>query len=187
MFPRILDVRDISAFVDHITRHGAESGNDGDIIFMPADPPEPEPLKKKVQAQWTRAAGESEWGRAFGVFDGDQLIAHADLRARELPSELHRAWFGLGVERAYRQRGLGRALTQTALAWARESPPIDWVDLSVFAKNVHAIRLYELCGFQHTGRVADRFRVRGESIEDLSMTLYVGEGEAPLAQEMPVP
>jgi ribosomal protein S18 acetylase RimI-like enzyme len=77
---------------------------------------------------------------------------------------------GLGIAEAHRSRGLGRALTQYAIDWARANGH-DWVDLSVFAANTQAVALYQSLGFVQTGFYVDRFRIDGDSIDEISMAL----------------
>jgi ribosomal-protein-alanine N-acetyltransferase len=49
-----------------------------------------------------------------------------------------------------RRRGIGSALMETVLAWARERGAKE-IWLEVRKSNVHAVRLYERCGFAITG------------------------------------
>ncbi len=54
------------------------------------------------------------------------------------------------------------------------SPPpesLEWIDLKVFAHNTPARSLYRELGFVDIGVVRDRFRIGGQSIDDVIMTL----------------
>ena len=65
-------------------------------------------------------------------------------------------------------------LLHAAIDWAKHQPSIAWIDLGVFSDNPGAQALYTRHGFEVLGRMPDRFRVDGESLEDISMTLDVG-------------
>jgi len=52
-----------------------------------------------------------------------------------------------------------------------QQPSIEWIDLYVFAHNQPAIELYSKAGFVKVGRVVDLFRIKGQKIEDIHMTL----------------
>ncbi|MFN7130806.1 MAG: GNAT family N-acetyltransferase [Myxococcales bacterium] len=165
---------DVEAFAAHLARQLAESGTDGRPVFAPAIDLEAfhSPEKKAhFRARWSRPVGDGDWQRTFGAFVEGALVGHADLRSRGLPSAHHRALLGLGVESAHWRRGLGRALLHEAVRFAREDTELAWIDLGVFAHNTHALRLYRQAGFRETGRVADLFRVRGTSVEDVQMAL----------------
>ena len=56
----------------------------------------------------------------------------------------------LGVDPAFQGRGLGRALTEAAIAWA-DRHDILRIELYTRDDNVRAIALYEALGFVHEG------------------------------------
>ncbi|MBT6443583.1 MAG: GNAT family N-acetyltransferase, partial [Acidimicrobiaceae bacterium] len=56
---------------------------------------------------------------------------------------------------------------------ARNRPNIDWLDLGVFDDNNAAQALYLKHGFEVVGRTPDRFRVDGQALDDIAMTLHV--------------
>ena len=75
------------------------------------------------------------------------------------------------IERAHRGKGLGPALLDAALRWARATGTIDWIELGVFSANPRARGLYERFGFERIGFIPDRFRVDGVVIDDVRMAL----------------
>ena len=157
----------------HLARHGAESGRGGDVIFRPRS--HDEELDEiaaieRHQAGWARPLSEPMWLRTWGLFEGEAVVGHVDLHGGRLPAELHRATLGMGLERPARGRGHGRALIETAIAWARDHG-LAWIDLGVFAHNAVARALYASVGFVEIGTTRDQFRVEGTSIDDVAMTL----------------
>lgn len=157
----------------HIQRHGQESGRDGDVIFRPRESGEEldEPAAiERHRLEWSRPLFEPLWLRTWGLVDDDTIVGHLDLHGGRLPAELHRATLGMGLERAARRQGHGRALIETAIAWARDHG-LAWLDLSVFAHNQPARALYAAVGFVEIGTTRDQFRVDGTSIDDVAMTL----------------
>ena len=69
--------------------------------------------------------------------------------------------------------GLGKLLVQEAVAWARAQPGLDWIDLGVFSHNTAAIHVYQGAGFAEIGRVEDRFRIQGGSVDEVLMAIKV--------------
>lgn len=64
-------------------------------------------------------------------------------------------------------RGIGSALFQALIAWARaQDPPILRIELAAGAGNPGAVRLYERLGFKHEGRQVARGRLPDGRFED---------------------
>ena len=171
---RLLEANDVKAYVEHIGRHATESGGPGDVHFMPYDSTAPFDAAASGTRRarcWTIAPGTPEWHRMWGVFDGEQLVGHCELNGDFVPSMLHRAGLGMGMERPYRRRGLGQRLLEIAIEWAIAQPFLEWIDLGVFNTNPVAQQLYQKFGFVETGRIEDRFRLDGQKVSDISMTL----------------
>ncbi len=170
---RQLDDAWLGPLVAHMCRNAVESGRDGDPYARPrplADLPDPLLLGHEIAKAWQVPVGEPGWERHFGVFVDDALVGHLDLRGGALASECHRATLGIGIERPWRGQGLGRALCERAIGWAR-TQGLAWIDLGVFADNPVAEALYRKLGFVEIGRAVDRFRVDGRSLDDVVMAL----------------
>lgn len=86
-------------------------------------------------------------------------------------------WMGMSVLSSHRRMGGGSLLLSSAIAWARSEPIIDWIDLGVFSDNPGAQALYFRHGFHILGRTPDRFRVDGQSLDDISMTMNIASEE----------
>jgi RimJ/RimL family protein N-acetyltransferase len=80
---------------------------------------------------------------------------------------------GMSVLSSHRRMGGGSLLLSSAIAWARSELIIDWIDLGVFSGNPGARALYARHGFRILGCTPDRFRVDGQSLDDISMTINV--------------
>ncbi|HET9627830.1 MAG TPA: GNAT family N-acetyltransferase [Kofleriaceae bacterium] len=168
-----LDDRDLVALVSHIVRHTAESGQDGDLIFRTRDGDAPVDELETIERHkigWAQAIDQPFWLRTWGVAIDDRIVGHLDLYGGRMASEAHRAMLGMGIERAHRGHGHGRALLGTAIGWARAAG-LAWIDLGVFAHNPRARALYAQVGFVELGVTRDRYRVDGRSIDDVAMAL----------------
>lgn len=171
---RLLRTSDLRIAGQHIERHAGESGRDGDLVFAPFSEFDREAYEATRYESWRRAVDLPGWERCWGALLGERLIGHLDLTGGHLYSGLHRCRLGIGVERTQRNGGVGTALMHAAIRWAKAEPDLTWVDLSVFAHNERARRLYERLGFREIGRTPDAYRVAGQSIDDVHMTLRVG-------------
>jgi RimJ/RimL family protein N-acetyltransferase len=82
---------------------------------------------------------------------------------------------GMAVERDWRGRGVGSALLEAAIAWARERR-LHKLSLDVFAHNERAIALYRKFGFVEEGRRVKHYRRQsGELWDALEMGLLLDE------------
>jgi RimJ/RimL family protein N-acetyltransferase len=79
--------------------------------------------------------------------------------------------FGMLVDREWRGYGVGSALLQAAIDWARDQA-LHKLCLEVFAHNTAAIALYRKCGFVEEGhRVKHYRRSSGELWDSIIMGL----------------
>jgi RimJ/RimL family protein N-acetyltransferase len=124
-------------------------------------------------AALNRPLSELGWQRWFvAVSSQDNRIAgHVDLKGANLRTGLHRCELGIGIERDYRGQGLGRQLMERAIDFARASDSLIWIDLRVFAHNAVARAVYRNLGFFEAGTLVDRFRIDGQVVDDVIMTL----------------
>jgi ribosomal protein S18 acetylase RimI-like enzyme len=176
---RPADAADLPAFFAYLDDHLRDNGRDGAPLFQP--PPAPTMRTHARLPAGLRIAfikgldipvAEPGWRRLWLALDARGSIAgHIDLRARPEPSARHRAMLGMGVHRAYRRRGLGAQLVDTAVAWARSGDGLKWIDLEVLSENHPAVALYLRAGFTMTARIEDMLEIDGVSLDLSYMSL----------------
>jgi RimJ/RimL family protein N-acetyltransferase len=114
--------------------------------------------------QFTASIAESMVAVAGGQIVG---MIHTDVR-RYGVGEL-----GMLVDREWRGRGVGSALIQATIAWARDQG-LHKLSLEVFAHNAAAIVLYRKSGFIEEGhRVQHYRRANGELWDSIVMGLLL--------------
>jgi RimJ/RimL family protein N-acetyltransferase len=169
---RLATFEDISAVIQHDKRHLKEPGFNGSLShpFLPDHEHDWELRKSEKLLSWTRPLSEERWSRSFIILDGEKILGHIDLR-NLFSGTLHRAQLGMGIELSIRGKGHGKSLLKFAIKWAKLQPSLDWIDLSYFAHNTPAQRLYKSCGFIECFTWKDRLRVGPHVIDDTIMTL----------------
>lgn len=85
----------------------------------------------------------------------------------------HRASVGLSVAREWRGQGIGRALMQRVITWARESGVITRLELEVLVRNEPAIHLYERLGFEREGIRRRGLLRHGEYLDEILMGMLL--------------
>jgi RimJ/RimL family protein N-acetyltransferase len=160
------------ALHEHLARHRQESGADG-LHFMPFLPDDPAGPRGAHSEKAQLPLNQPGWQRWFCAHDVDagRIIGHLDLKHDGLRLGMHWCQLGMGIEKAYRSYGLGERLMRGAIAFARDSQQLSCIELSVFGNNLPALALYKKLGFKQSGLLPDRFRIDGQSIDDVNMLL----------------
>ena len=108
---------------------------------------------------------------SFVAVAGDELIGRLDVEATSHGF----GEIGMFVARDWRGRGVGSALLESAIEFARERG-LHKLSLGVFTHNEAAIALYRKYGFVDEGlRVKHLRRANGELWDVLEMGLLLGE------------
>lgn len=142
---------DTDAFVDNMWAVGAEGRWIGTEV----------PFDRERRGRLFR---ESTLAPATGTFvaevDG-QVIAHLGL----LPTSYGTLELGMVIRDGFREMGIGTALMETGLPWARTTPAHK-LELQVWPDNARAIRLYEKFGFDREGYLRQHYRRNDGSLRD---------------------
>lgn len=100
----------------------------------------------------------------------DGIVGRLSLGRDPHPASRHVADLGLMVAVSHRRRGVGNALLEQAVEWAREVR-VRKLELHVFPHNEAAIALYERFGFQREGFRKGHYR-RGTEYLDAVLMAY---------------
>jgi len=129
---------------------------------------EPPIDRAKVQARFTESfiAGN---GRMLVAEVGDGIVGSVGLTGSGLLD------LGMAVRTEWRGRGVGSALMDAAIDWARWSGAYK-ITLQTWPHNEAAIRLYKRCGFEQEGYLRRHWRRRnGELWDAIVMGLLLDE------------
>ena len=85
----------------------------------------------------------------------------------------HQGEFGVTVLREYWGLGLGTALTESVIQWARDSRVVRKINLKVRTDNTRALDLYRNLGFVREGHVTRQFLVADEFYDAYLMGLRI--------------
>jgi L-amino acid N-acyltransferase YncA len=124
-------------------------------IVVAADtfPYDPEMSEDEGRAMWMVASP----GRTTVAVDGAELAGTANMYANRAGPGAHVASASFMVASAARGRGVGRALVEDALSWARVAGFRAMQFNAVAETNVEAIALYRSLGFSIVGTVPEAF------------------------------
>ncbi len=166
------------------------------IAIRPAEPGDAEALVELAGAiggergawlltteEWRSPVDERRYLRAvrrhpdaavFVAEDDGTIVARLSVSRDVHPASRHVGDLGLMVASTHRRRGVGRALLDQAVAWARASG-IQKLELHVFPWNDPAIALYESFGFEREGLRRGQYVRDGVPVDAILMALWLGE------------
>lgn len=163
---------------DLVIRH-AEPGDAASLVEL-AEEVAGEPGGWLVtEGGWRTVGDERRYLRALRRYrDAAVFVAEADativgrlsLGRDPNPASRHVADLGLMVAASHRRRGIGRALLDQSVTWARDVG-VRKLELHVFPHNEPAIALYEDFGFRREGLRRQHYR-RGHEYLDAILMAY---------------
>jgi RimJ/RimL family protein N-acetyltransferase len=109
------------------------------------------------------------------AFAGGELIGASSLIGFDRAKKRHTADYGAAIAEPWRGRGVGRAMLEILIEWARSNPDLLRLTLDVMADNTRARRMYELAGFRACGHERRAYRQPDGSFADgIKMDMWVG-------------
>ena len=123
-----------------------------------------------AERRYLRAVRRSAHAAVFVAEVPEGLVGRLSVSRDPHPASRHVADLGLMVAAAYRRRGIGRALLEATVEWARRHG-VSKLELHVFPHNEPAIRLYESFGFVREGYRFRHYR-RGDDYLDAILMAF---------------
>jgi L-phenylalanine/L-methionine N-acetyltransferase len=168
--------------MDFVIRHADPSDAEQLTRLADAVSGEPEGWLISVGGEWRSAGDERRFLKALrryphaAVFVAERedgsLVGRLSVGRDPHPASTHVADVGLMVALDARRQGVGAALLQAAVDWAREAG-IRKLELHVFPWNEAAIALYDAFGFEREGFRKKHYRRGGELVDAILMAYAV--------------
>ena len=143
---------------------------------------EPQGWLISIAGEWRSAGDERRFLKALrryphaAVFVAERedgaLVGRLSVGRDPHPASTHVADVGLMVAFDARRQGVGTALMQAAVGWAREAG-VRKLELHVFPWNDAAIALYETFGFEREGYRKRHYRRGGEFADAILMAYEI--------------
>ncbi len=131
----------------------------------------------RQQKAWIRDLTAREQELLIIALAGDHLIGMVDVSCDMRKRVRHTIRFGIVVEPAWQQKGVGGLLMRRLIEWADTHPVIRRIELHVHDGNRQARALYEKLGFREEGRLKNAIKYEdGRMMDDIIMArLSAGE------------
>ena len=123
-------------------------------------------------AQGLRKRDTAPDDATFGAFEGTTLVGIAGFR-REVEVKRHHKGiiWGMYVPQEMRGKGIGKALLQAAIAYAKTLPGLEKINLSVVLTSKEAHQLFIAQGFETYGLERDALKLHDRYFDQELMTL----------------
>jgi RimJ/RimL family protein N-acetyltransferase len=106
--------------------------------------------------------------------DEGRIVGRLSLSRDQHPASGHVADLGLMVAESHRRKGVGTALLDEAVAWARVAG-VRKLELHVFPWNEPALALYGAFGFEREGYRRRHYERGGELVDAILMAYFLEE------------
>jgi RimJ/RimL family protein N-acetyltransferase len=124
------------------------------------------------ERRYLRTIRRSADAAVFVAEAEEGIVGRLSIARDAHPASRHVADLGLMVAGSHRRRGVGTALLDAAVGWARVNG-IRKLELHVFPHNAAAIALYEKCGFRREGYRRAHYRRENGYVDAILMALDV--------------
>jgi RimJ/RimL family protein N-acetyltransferase len=138
---------------------------DGETRFMMLEPGERVTDVKKIVEFIVNI---KKYGEIFIVENEQECVGFLSIQRETYRRNWHCAYIVTGIVEAFRGKGWGTRLFQTAEAWAR-GEAIHRLELTVMAHNTSAIALYKKMGFEVEGTKRHSLKVDGQYVDEYYM------------------
>jgi RimJ/RimL family protein N-acetyltransferase len=157
------DAADIMSYVAHI------SGESDFLTFGPGE-------FTMTMAQETEylkgiAASDNQL-YLLGLVEGE-IVASLTFVAGKRPRTRHAGEFGISVRKAFWGLGVGGAMIDALVEWAKASGFVKKISLRVRTDNERALALYRSKGFVTEGRLRAEFKIGDQYYDLFSMCLMI--------------
>ena len=124
------------------------------------------------ERRYLRSVRRSSTAAVFVAEAPEGLVGRLSVARDPHPASAHVADLGLMVAAAHRRRGIGKALLEQAVEWARTAR-VSKLELHVFPYNEPALSLYRAFGFVEEGYRRRHYSRGGEYVDAILMAYHL--------------
>lgn len=148
------------------------SGETDFLLLTPEEVTMAEEMERQFLEDWLDRDGDL----AILAETGGEIMGILNFSNGKRKRVSHQGEFGLSVKKEYQKIGVGRALLESLIEWAKSNPILEKIYLQVMDKNVPALKLYQSAGFVEEGRKKKAVKMEDGTYRDLLiMGLWVGQ------------
>jgi len=108
----------------------------------------------------------------LGIID-DNIVSLAQITSSNRKRIAHNSEVSISVKKDYWRNGIGSAVMEEIIRFAREGSVIKNISLGVRASNINAIKMYKELGFVKVGLHKNYFNINDNFDDEILMDLYI--------------
>lgn len=159
---------DAEAIIKYLNQVGGESDN---LLFGKDE----FHLTIEQEREFIRRLRENPNSLMIVGIINDSVVSIAQIGCQQRSRIAHNSDLAISVKKDYWGKGIGTAVMQELIRFAKEHSVIKNVNLGVKASNHTAIKLYEKLGFEKVGVHKDYFNINGVYDDLILMDLYLNK------------
>lgn len=154
-YPEMKDGKGLQNYINSLIEEGAKITKTNKISF-------------KEEVDWlAEALKKIEKGKKVQLIleiDGE-VVGSSNVNRKDREPTQHVGNFGIGLKQDFREKGLGKKLSQIVLKEARKELDLEIIKLKAYENNEVAISLYKELGFEEVGRLNNGVKRDGKYID----------------------
>jgi RimJ/RimL family protein N-acetyltransferase len=103
----------------------------------------------------------------------DKTVGMAYLARGKFEKNRHVAFLGITILKEHRRVGIGTAMMNYLIEWAKKQEGLEKISLDVFSTNEPAINLYRKLGFEVEGTSKRQYKIEGEYVDEVTMGKFL--------------
>ena len=163
---RTAEINDAADLIEYLRQMGDETK------YLLREPDEFDMTVKEEQEFIKKRLDKPNKLHILAEIDG-RIVGALGYDGGDFKRSRHKGELGVSVLKAYWGMGIGTALMEVLIEWAKESDIIRKLNLKVRADNARARELYERFGFKQEGYLTREFIIDGEFYDGICMGMHI--------------
>lgn len=159
-------VNDAENIIKYLNTVGGESNN---LLFGKGE------FHLTVEQEKAYIEGINQSSNSFMLLGtiNDEIVSIAQISASNRKRICHNSEIAISVRKNYWNIGVGSAVMEELIKFAKDKKSIKTISLGVRESNNNAIKLYEKYGFKKIGLHKNYFNIEGTYYDEILMDLYI--------------
>lgn len=112
-------------------------------------------------------------GRVIVAEVDGKTVGMAYLVGGKFEKDRHVAFLGITILKESRRMGIGTAMMEQLVKWAKSQGELEKISLRVFSSNAPAINLYRKFGFEVEGISKRQYKIEGQYVDETIMAKFL--------------